>query len=86
MFLIGAYPVTLNGSSSSAVFNFTSNVSVSLDVSLRVRTRLLSSALIEIRQDFNAFFEMQLTSGQVNVRYLLERETGFILSGKSCHS
>jgi len=78
----GVYPVTLNGSLSSAEFTFTSNVSVTMDVSLRVRTRQLSTVLIEVNADSNAFFKMDLNNGRVNIRYVLKGKTGIVLSSK----
>ena len=86
VYLIGVRPVTLNGSSSSAVFKFTSNVSVSFNVSLRVRTRQPSTSLIDINQDPNTFFKVEVANGQVRTHYLLEGESGLILSGKSQYS
>ena len=86
VYLIGVRPVTLNGSSSSAVFKFTSNVNVSFSVSLRVRTRQPSTSLIDINQDQNTFFKMEVANGRVRTHYLLEGESGLILSGKSQYS
>ena len=86
VYLIGVRPVTLNGSSSSAVFKFTSNVNVSFSVSLRVRTRQPSTSLIGINQDQNTFFKMEVANGRVRTHYLLEGESGLILSGKSQYS
>lgn len=86
VYLIGVRPVTLNGSSSSAVFNFTSNVNVSFNVFLRVRTRQSSTSLIDINQDQNTFFKMEVSNGRVRTHYLLEGESGLILSGKSQYS
>ena len=86
VYSIGFRPVTLNGSSSSAVFKFTSNVNVSFSVSLRVRTRQPSTSLIDINQDQNTFFKMEVANGRVRTHYLLEGESGLILSGKSQYS
>ena len=86
VYLIGVRPVTLNGSSSNAVFKFTSNVNVSFSVSLRVRTRQPSTSLIDINQDQNTFFKMEVANGRVRTHYLLEGESGLILSGKSQYS
>ena len=86
VYLIGVRPVTLNGSSSNAVFKFTSNVNVGFSVSLRVRTRQPSTSLIDINQDQNTFFKMEVANGRVRTHYLLEGESGLILSGKSQYS
>ena len=86
VYLIGVRPVTLNDSSSSAVFKFTSNVNVSFSVSLRVRTRQPSTSLMDINQDQNTFFKMEVANGRVRTHYLLEGESGLILSGKSQYS
>lgn len=86
VYLIGVRPVTLNGSSSSAVFNFTSNVNVSFNVFLRVRTRQSSTSLIDINQDRDTFFKMEVSNGRVRTHYRLEGESGLILSGKSQYS
>ena len=86
VYLIGVRPVTLNGSSSYAVFKFTSNVNVSFSVSLRVRTRQPSTSLIDINQDQNTFFKMEVANGRVRTHYLVEGESGLILSGKSQYS
>ena len=82
IFSLGIQPVTLNGSVSSANFTLISNVSVSVDVSLRVRTRQSSAVLIEIRSDSSRFFKMELTNGRVRVTFALEGESGLIMSGR----
>ena len=82
IFSLGIQPVTLNGSVSSANFTLISNVSVSVDVSLRVRTRQSSAVLIEIRSDSSRFFKMELTNGRVQVTFALEGESGLIMSGR----
>ena len=72
----------MNGSVSSAKFTLISNVSVSVDVSLRVRTRQSSTVLIEVRSDSSRFFKMELTDGRVQVTFALEGESGLIMSGR----
>ena len=86
VYWIGVRPVTLNGSSSSAVFIFTSNVNVSFNVSLRVRTRQPSTSLIDMNQDPNTFFKLEVANGRVRTHYLVEGQSGLILSGKSQYS
>ena len=80
--LIGIHPVTLNGSISSAKFSFISNVNVSMDVSLRVRTRQLSTVLIEVGSEPSKFLKMELTNGRVKTSFSLDGYSGFVLSGR----
>ena len=82
IFSLGIQPVTLNGSVSRANFTLISNVSVSVNVSLRVRTRQSSAVLIEVRSDSSRFFKMELTNGRVQVTFALEGESGLIMSGR----
>ena len=82
IFSLGIQPVTLNGSVSRANFTLISNVSVSVNVSLRVRTRQSSAVLIEVRSDSSRFFKMELTNGRVRVTFALEGESGLIMSGR----
>ena len=79
--VIGLHPFTFNGSVSSAEFTFVSNVNVSPDVSLRVRTRQASTLLIDIRSDSSRFFKMALYKGRINVSFALGGESWVILSG-----
>ena len=73
--------MTLNGSISSAKFSFISNVNVSMDVSLRVRTRQSSTVLIEVGSDRSRFLKMELTNGRVKTSFALDGDSGFVLSG-----
>lgn len=80
--LIGIHPVTLNGSVSSAEFTFISNVNVSMDVSLRVKTRQSSTVLIEVYSNSSRLFKMELTNGRVKTSFALDGDSGLILSGR----
>jgi len=82
IFFLGTQSVTFNGSVTSANFTFDSNVNVSLDMSLRLRTRKPSTVVIEVHADSSRFFKMELTNGQVKISFALEGESGFILSGR----
>ena len=54
-----------------------------MDVSVSMRTRQLSTVLIEINGGPNDFFKMELSNGRVYVRYALQGETGIVFSGKT---
>lgn len=72
------HPFTFNGSASRAEFTLVSSVNVSMDVSLRVRTRESSAVLIHIRQGYDRFFKMALDDGQINISFALNGDKGGI--------
>lgn len=74
------HPFTFNGSTTRAEFTFVSSVNVSLDASLRVRTRESSAVLIHIRHDYNKFFKMALDDGRINISFALNGDSGVISS------
>ena len=80
--VLGVHPFTFNGSASRAEFTLVSSVNVSMDVSLRVRTRESSAVLIHIRQGYDRFFKMALDDGQINISFALNGDKEGISLGK----
>lgn len=80
--VLGVQPFTFNGSASRAEFTLVSSVNVSMDVSLRVRTRESSAVLIHIRQGYDRFFKMALDDGQINISFALNGDKGGISLGR----
>ena len=83
---IGVHPVTLNGSSSHAEFTFESNENVTLNATLRLRTRTQTTSLVEIYEGVDSFFKMELLDDRVQVHFYLHGETGTVYSGETLNN